>query len=134
MKQCGKLFELLWRRNRVGPTNICSSCRSLITNIAAASQQTLQQLPQLHNKHCSSCRSFTTNMATAAAASKQTYARDEVQEGKHKHLPASAAIAASATTAMGSDQFCLKWTNYQNNMVQALGRLKVRHSRDKLYR
>jgi hypothetical protein len=26
---------------------------------------------------------------------------------------------------MGSDQFCLKWTNYQNNMVQALGRLKV---------
>ncbi len=27
--------------------------------------------------------------------------------------------------AMGSDQFCLKWTNYQNNMVQALGRLKV---------
>jgi hypothetical protein len=26
---------------------------------------------------------------------------------------------------MGSDQFCLKWTNYQNNMVQALGRLKA---------
>ena len=49
--------------------------------------------------------------------------RLEIRSGDVKHTPVSSSSFLS-TNIMSSTEFCIKWTNYQSNIVKSVGKLK----------
>ena len=47
----------------------------------------------------------------------------EIRSGDVKHTPVSSSSFLS-TNIMSSTEFCIKWTNYQSNIVKSVGKLK----------